>query len=445
MLVPVRDETATVHAAAGLYLALLPIVALWMPALLWPLLLGALGLGALILGYARLTPICVLWLLIVGITPEMAASDLIGPEAFQPTIAAVKAAEIVLAGLCALRYGVRLDAFNPAWAFLAMGAAGLVSGLYPGLTQADSVRSIVGSAAPFAFFFCRPPPNWASAMIRAVAWCPSASVAVGLIFSLADLRPLFIDSGGARLAAVGHPAFLAGVCLSAIYAGLFALYRDGRRGDRLLLATNWLILVLTGARAPLMYAALVMGASLILVRSAAFPARSRLLLGLAALPVLPPLLLASEDLAAVRLFNMLSTDAGNLSGREFLWPAFEQAAAEAPWFGWGVGAGNAIIPPDSPIAMLLHTWAAHNEYLRIQVEGGEIGRALLILLFALWVWLRSRVLPVGDSRLIRLIFMAFAGHAFTDNVLISTPACVLFALIAAIFVRGEAEARGTRL
>ena len=36
----------------------------------------------------------------------------------------------------------------------------------------------------------------------------------------------------------------------------------------------------------------------------------------------------------------------------------------------------------------------------------------------------------------RLAFMAYAGHAFTDNVLISTPACVMFA-----FVDGGIRAR----
>ena len=37
----------------------------------------------------------------------------------------------------------------------------------------------------------------------------------------------------------------------------------------------------------------------------------------------------------------------------------------------------------------------------------------------------------------RLLFLAFAGHAFTDNMLISTPACVLFTFVAAVFARGE--------
>ena len=73
------------------------------------------------------------------------------------------------------------------------------------------------------------------------------------------LRPLFFDIGGERLAGLGHPAFLAGFCLAAIYACLIELYRDGRSRWLLLLAVNFLILVLTGARAPLAYAIAVTG------------------------------------------------------------------------------------------------------------------------------------------------------------------------------------------
>ena len=92
----------------------------------------------------------------------------------------------------------------------------------------------------------------------------------------------------------------------------------------------------------------------------------------------------------VRLFHVLSDEAGNLSGRELLWPPFEQAAAASPWFGWGVGAGNAIIPQDSELARMIGNWAAHNEYLRISVEGGQLGRALLIGMLVLWVARHTR-------------------------------------------------------
>jgi O-antigen ligase len=205
---------------------------------------------------------------------------------------------------------------------------------------------------------------------------------------------------------------------------------------------NLLILILTGARAPFAYAVAVTGLSLITIRSEVFAARHRMLLLLTAAAVLPVLALLVGGLDEVRLFNVIMNETGNLSGRGLLWPSFQAAAAESPWFGGGVGAGNLVVSPDSPVAKMLHTWAAHNEYLRIQVEGGAIGEALLIALFAGWVIVRTNDLRASDRRIMRLVFLAFACHAFTDNVLISTPACVLFAFTAAVFAQRDPSRRG---
>jgi O-antigen ligase len=382
---------------------------------------------------------CVAWLLITGMSLEMTAHDIIGDEAYQPVIAIVKGTEIGLGLLCALRFGPRLNPLCPAWAYLAMLIAGLVHGLRPGLTTMDSLRSAIGSVAPFVFCFCRIPRSWAEVMIQATKWCPILAVAACIPLSIAGIRPLFIDSGGARLAGLGHPAFLAGVCLPAIYACLIQLYRLGRRADLVLLVVNILILMLTGARAPFAYAVAVTGLSLITIRSQVFAARDRLLLLLTAAALLPVLALLAGGLGEVRLFNVLMNETGNLSGRGLLWPSFEAAAAESPWFGWGTGAGNVVVPSDGRIAKILHTWAAHNEYLRIQVEGGAIGEALLMALFAGWVMVQTRDLRQSDRRIMRLAFLAFAGHAFTDNVLISTPACVMFGFATAVFARRNTD------
>ena len=283
-------------------------------------------------------------------------------------------------------------------------------------------------------------------MIRTTALIPLLSVAGGAALQLAGLRPLFVDSGGERLAGLGHPAFLAGFCLAAIYACLIELYRDGRSRWLLLLAANFLILVLTGARAPLAYAMAVTGLTLVFVRSGVFSRRRRILPLLLAACLLPLLVVLAPELSMVRLFNVLSNEAANLSGRDLLWPPFEQAAAASPWFGWGVGAGNAIIPPDSELARLIQTWAAHNEYLRISVEGGQLGRGLLIVLFVLWVVHHTRRLRRTDKVIMRLVFVGFAAHAYTDNVLIATTACVFFTFATAVFARdrGGAGAAGPR-
>lgn len=397
------------------------------------------AIGVAVLAYRHVTAVCVIWLLLAGATLEMTLSDLIGPGVYQPTIAAVKGAEIGLAALCILRYGVSPDIFNPAFAFVVMFAIGLVHGLHPGLTPIDSLRSLLGSVAPFAFAFSRLSPNWGRRLVRATIAVPLVSVAGGAVLDLAGLRPVFLESGGERLAGLGHPAFLAGFCLAAIYACLIELYREGQSRWLILLVVNFAILFLTGARAPLAYGVAVTGLTLVFLRSAVFPRRCRILPILLAACLLPLLLVLAHDLPMVRLFNVLYTGVGNLSGRELLWPPFEQAAAASRWFGWGVGAGNAIIPPDSELARMIQSWAAHNEYLRMLVEGGEIGRALLIVLFVLWVVQHTRRLCRTDKVIMRLVFLGFAAHAYTDNVLIATTACVFFTFATAVFARGGGE------
>jgi hypothetical protein len=435
-------------AIVGLFFAIVLAVGALVPGALAPLLAITAAFGLAILAGRHLTGCSVAWLLIAGTSLEMTMNDLVGPPAFGITIAAVKGTQLGVAALCIMRYGPRLDPFNPAWAFGAIFAVGLVHGLYPGLTPADSLRSLAGSTIPFAFCFARVPRDWASAMIRATRWAPLISVAGGAVLYAANLRPLFVESGGARLAGLGHPAFLGGICLAAIYAGLIRLYRDGARGDLVLLGVNFVLLVLTGARAPMAYAVMVTGLTFAFVSAPGMPTRRRWLLLVGAATLLLLLVMMNHALADIRLFNILSTRSTDLSGRDLLWPPFEQAASQSYWFGWGLGAGNFIIPPDSEVAQLVQTWAAHNEYLRMEVEGGQLGRGLLIIAFVLWVVHNTRGLPRAERQIMRLVFIAFAAHAATDNVLISTPASVLFTFVAAVFSGtspGNITARRSRL
>lgn len=429
-----HPDTAILGVATALLAASL-MCGLLLPQLFALLLAAAVAGGISFLALRFPTPFCIVWLLVTSMSLEMTFAEVAGDQTYQPVIAVTKGTEMVLGLLCVLRFGPRLDPLCPAWAFPVMFAEGLVHGLYPGLSMADSIRSAIGSIAPFAFCFCRMPRSWADVVIRTTKWCPVVAVVACLPLAAAGIRPLFVESGGARLGGLGHPAFLANVCLPAIYACLIQLYREGRRGDVLLLLVNGLILVLTGARAPLFYAVTVTGISLISIRSRVFAARSRLFLILSALALLPVLVVLSGALGEIRLFKVVVTETTNLSGRGLLWPSFEAAAAQSPWFGWGSGAGNVVIPHNSEIVEELHTWAAHNEYLRMDVEGGVFGRTLLVGLFAVWVVLRTRGLCRSDRRIMRVAFVAYAGLAFTDNVLISTPACVMFAFVAAVFAR----------
>jgi hypothetical protein len=430
--------------SCAFFAAILGVAAL-APQILWPLAASVAVLGLAFLAWRHLIGFSVAWLLLAGLSLEMALHDLIDPSAYGATIAVVKGAQLGLAGLCILRYGPRLDVFNPAWVYLAIFAIGLLHGLHPGLSAADSLRSLAGSVAPFAFCFSRPSRVWALALIRAARWIPLLSVAGGAALNVAGLRSLFVDSGGARLVGLGHPAFLAGVCLTAVYACMIRLYRGGARADLALLGVNILILVLTGARAPLAYGVAVTTVTLAFIPIPGMATSQRWLLLLGAATLLPALALLDPAIFNIRVFNLLATDTTDLSGRNLLWPSFEAAADQSYWLGWGLGAGNFIISPDSQVAQLLQTWAAHNEYLRIAVEGGQIGRGLLVAAFTLWATCHTRRLPRAERQIMRLVFIAFAAHAVTDNVLISTPASVLFSFIAAVFAsEAPAGATGTK-
>jgi len=415
--------------------------AAWLlPAFLPGLIVALLAFCGVALAWRHLIAFWVAWLLVAGLSLEMALTDLFGPDAFQLTIAAVKGAEIGLVALTIFRAGLVGDLLNPAFGFVWIAAAGLVTGMHPELTQLDMLRSLAGSITPFLVFFCVKPAGWGAAIRTAVSYVPLLSVALGLCLDLAGLRPVAFESGGLRLAGLGHPAFLAGVCLPAIYAGLLRWLHTASWRVALLLGLNFIILILTGARAPLAYASFVVVSSLILVPDAATPRAHRLVLAAAGIAAVPVLLILGQAYSSFRLFEIVADEAGNLSGRDLLWPAFEAAAARAPWFGWGLGSGNFIIPHTSQLAELLGTWAAHNEYLRIQVEGGHVGRTLLILLFVLWTVFHTRRLERLERLVMRLIFVAFAAHAVTDNVLISTPACVFFAFAAAVFAEPDETA-----
>ncbi len=383
------------------------------------------------------------WLLLAGSSPEMWLGDLIGQE--NTITAIVKVIGLALLAVCMLRYGARLDPFNPAFAYVGMFIIGMAHGLWPTLTVLDSVRSLIGAAAPFAFSFSRLSRRWCNAIIGATIWTPTVIVGFGALLALAHLRPLFTSLGGViRLQGSTHPAFLGGFAAAAIYAALVELYRDGRQRNVWAIVINYLILVLSGARAPLAGALVVTTLAFFFLKSEHFSAARRLpmvLLGMLALPVLVAFASGSSS---IRLLNVLSSDARDLSGRDVIWPLFEQAWDASPWFGWGIGAGKVVVDPESLIAHLLGTTAAHNEYLRMGVDGGYVGLGLLILSMALWCIQGTRRARQTDRFILRAVFVAFAVHSFTDNTLIAATASVMFAWISAVFARSALEAEAAQ-
>ena len=182
------------RAAATLWVVGALLCALLAPMALWLLLAATAAVGTVFLAFRHTVAFCVGWLLIAGSTLEMALGDWLGGSAYQTIIALVKAAELGLGLICLLRFGAVLDPLNPALAYGIIFAGGLVHGLYPGLTLNDSLRSLIGSAAPFIFCFSRVPLDWARGMIRMTCWIPALTVAAGVMLA----------AGGAIALAASH-------------------------------------------------------------------------------------------------------------------------------------------------------------------------------------------------------------------------------------------------
>jgi O-antigen ligase len=420
---------------AGLALVWFAPGAAWAPLALLP------AVGILALAAAYPAEATALWLAALATCPEMWLGDLIGRA---PEIIGIdKGIGLALLAICLLRYGARYDEFNPGLAFLLMFSAGFMHGVWPGLTVADSLRSLIGSAAPFAFSWSRLSSAWCRRVIGTVIAAPFLIIGFGACLAAAGLRPLYsVEDGALRLGASTHPAFLAGFALVSVYALLLEQVRGARPWRLVALGGDILVLLMTGARAPLGLALL-----LILLVAGAVPTprwswRSRVpvLLAVAAAPAAA--VIAAPFLGFVRLLSLASQgDVTDLSNRTLIWPVYEAAFWRSPWFGWGTGSGKVLVPVGTLLWRLLGTNAAHDEYLRIAVEGGGVGLGSLLLLMILWLRHGTRAMRRAERSVMILVFLAFAVHSATDNTLIATTASLMFAWVSAVFARAEGEAR----
>ena len=371
----------------------------------------------------------ILWVVILETSPDAWLAQLTGGH--ETIIALIKASGLGLAAILAIRQGVRWDRFNPAFAFAAMFLIGLVHGLYPGLTPLASLRSLIGSAAPFLFSFVRLPPRLIAGVLRAVMWGPLCATAAGALLALAGLGHVYVlEQGTLRLCAAGEPAVLAGFALVGVYAALLESLPTPTLGKTLLVGANLLTILLTGARMPLLLAGVDILAVLLLQRRLLLLAAAGVLGGAA--------VLAAKALTFIRVVGLTELgEATNLSNRNLIWPYFEKAIIASPLFGWGLGAGKVIVPVTSLLEALLGTNAAHNEYLRIGAEGGLFGLSLLVVLLGFWVARGTSPMPPPQRWLMRLIFIGFALHSSTDNTLIATTGSVFFLWASCIFARAE--------
>ena len=358
--------------------------------------------------------------------------------------AVVKVVPFLLTAVLLLRYGF---ASTINWPFLAFACIATVSLVVLPMgrivSNGEMIRSLVGSTAPFVLGFALAPKSLWTALCRGTALLPLISVFGGLLAGLVGFASPMDPFG--RFQGLHSPPFLAGFCSTAIFAATLEYLRGFKLPWLILGGINMAILLATQARAPLGAVILFMCIVYFLSNRKAFPLKRKvdLLMGgmLPALILLGPVLIYAMQ----RFFAPdYAGNSFNFSGRDIIWPFFVDAIEQRPLFGFGLGAGKLLVDPADPGIRYLGSSAAHNEYLRLAVDGGIIGCAAVFSALVAWVVAGSRRAPPADKLVLLAAMLAVLLHSGFDNTLIASTAVIQFAWFAAAMARARLETRASR-
>lgn len=352
--------------------------------------------------------------------------------------AVVKVVPYVLMAFLMLRYGISRHITWPVVAFGAIAALSIaILPIGRVVSMAEMVRSLIGSVAPFALGLALAPRRIWTAIIRGAMLVPLVSVLGGVLTEVAGYYPIL--SGIGRLQGLHSPPFLAGFCVTAIFASALEYLRGYRTRWLLLGAVNLLILLGSQARAPFIAVALFLLLILVFSGRQTFSLKRKVDLVMGGM--VPALLVLGP--ALVFALERFTGSSDNLSGRDVIWPYFLDAIESRPLFGFGLGAGKLIVDPEDPQIRLIRSNAAHNEYLRLSVDAGIIGCAAIFVSIIAWIWAGTRQAAPVEKLVLRSALVAALVHSAFDNTLIASTAVMQFSFFAAAMARARIEAGPT--
>jgi len=321
----------------------------------------------------------------------------------------------------------RLNITNLGLVFVLVGATILsaVGTQYEGFGLNRYFRGLISLVTPFLLLCAEPTEKDSRRLILLLALSPLAAMILGVMYQAAGVRAIWYTDflTATRLQGSLSPAGLGSICYIGAIAATLQAAIDRRRLYLWLglAAINGVILVLSAARMPLALTVLVCA---VIYLTMVNPNVSGILMGvLAGIPAAAVVLLVFGQSLLARF------ESESLSGRELLWQHLEVALAYNPIFGVGIGHQILLIP--ERLKTLTTTMAAHNEYLRVAVETGYVGAAIIFMTIALMCLNICRQSRVGHRMAFLAICVSFFIFCRTDNAISSsiTP----FALVLASF------------
>ena len=282
--------------------------------------------------------------------------------------AVVKVVPFALAAVLVLRYGISSAVNWPFLAFVAIAGLSLVVlpiGRVAGF--GDMARSFIGSTAPFVLGFALAPRRIWTALIIGVALIPPISAAASVVADAVGFYPMLSRFG--RFQGMHSAPFLAGFCVTAIFACTLQYLREFKLRWLALGGVNLAIMLATQARAPFIAVSLFLILVFVLAGPRILPLKRKVDLVMGGM--VPALVLIGP--ALLYALERFTGESENFSGRDIIWPYFTAAIEQRPLFGFGLGAGKLIVDPEDPTIKLLGSNAAHNEYLRLAVDAVDSG------------------------------------------------------------------------
>ena len=294
----------------------------------------------------------------------------------------------------------------------------LFSDTHPLLTMSAPVKAFVGLAAPFVFLLIRWRTAVAEQHIRLICFLPVVSILFGILFHVTGIYPLFVTefTGAIRLQGANIPSHLGFLAFIAFLVSIIEIRRNPGRMAFYYVMTgmNFVILLLTGTRGPLIAALAMIAVFLLDLIKQFIKGRVNRIIPLTLfIVVLVASIFWQLDNFKKRSFERSTDEVIDTSGRAEAWNFFLDGVKDSPWFGRGLG--SVLVSNDGSIYQGFVV--PHNEYIRFYYDSGIIG--VLLLFLALFYVFRKVYIRLAPE--IKPYFFAFIMgvliYSISDNTL----------------------------
>lgn len=445
------SSTLPIRAMLMLFLLMMAATVFTVPELILPLnalaLLAVIGIAAML--FPGVTLLFGVSLIVTSPENFLVIDRFVAANfSFLGTHALLKLGVLACLAPAVLRCGVR-NLTNPA--ILACGLLLIMSlifsDLYPGLDFAQMIKSLIAFSMPFLFFSMNFRASWIYPGLLLVALLPIISILLGTMAQMAGVLDIIGEPwvvietdywGAQRLGGINIAAHFAIFCYAAIFVCLYLAIIEKRQNFYYLAALNFAFLIFSGTRGPSAAAIIFAAFAILFVSRHDLKASTRMLIIIGGVSVLSALLILYWPSLETRFTGGADTTGVNTSGRADFWIVWWRAFLEEPIFGHGLGAGAILIDVEANPLLPI---AAHNEYLRLLVDGGVVGLLIFLGGFILLFVNECRYLNHSERMMILGLMVSFALYTFTDNTLTSPPTIALTFALALITAKSRILAR----